>query len=476
MKLFLVFLSALLLVASCTSFESQSNLVEFEKAVTSSQKGEVEKAKVLFRDLCDRKHRASCLVLGEKVPWRANLGIMQGPTTNNQTEFVVSHRDLGDFRAYVLDTDSKKLFSPSNKIEEGRNHSTWSLVRLGFKGLKVGSNYTLFLVTKRGELVDSRQFKTLDITKNKLSFTVLSCMRDDLSGIDKIWKVHRESDPDVVFMIGDNSYLDLNVLDRTIGLEPKVIWDRHQETRNKLPFFFEKNLKPVYGVWDDHDFGVNNGGKDFPYVEASRKIFESFFPMPADHPNLSQGPGLARSVRLGGQQFLFLDNRSYRAKKGDDKRGSHFGDEQTQWLIKQLEFKGRSWLISGGQFFGGYHRFESFQGDHPKDFKNFLALLKKTKRKVLFVSGDRHMSEIMKIPSARLGYNTYEFTSSPVHSGVHPESESKEFNPLAIEKRYGHWNFLLFETKQEKVGATLQIKVTAKGKDGQRFFERKLNL
>jgi alkaline phosphatase D len=37
-------------------------------------------------------------------------------------------------------------------------------------------------------------------------------------------------------------------------------------------------------VWDDHDYGVNDGGGDFPAKEISRKAFLDFFnePMASD--------------------------------------------------------------------------------------------------------------------------------------------------------------------------------------------------
>jgi hypothetical protein len=33
---------------------------------------------------------------------------------------------------------------------------------------------------------------------------------------------------------------------------------------------------PIMAVWDDHDYGVNDGGGDFPAKEISRKAFLHF--------------------------------------------------------------------------------------------------------------------------------------------------------------------------------------------------------
>ena len=53
---------------------------------------------------------------------------------------------------------------------------------------------------------------------------------------------------------------------------------------------YEKNFEkmnlnfPFEAIWDDHDYGVNDGGGDFPAKEISRKAFLDFFnePMASD--------------------------------------------------------------------------------------------------------------------------------------------------------------------------------------------------
>ena len=467
-NLSLFFLTGLLVVFGCTSFESQKNFIEFDKAVQLSQSGELEKAKQRFNKLCEQKNKTSCLIIGKKVGWRANLAIMQGPSFQGQAEFVVSGKSFDGLRAYVQDLKTNSLVSPFRKQDHSRSGSPWSLVRLSFKQLNPENPHRLLLISDQGELVDFREFNLLKKTTG-LKFSVLSCINDKYDDVTGIWTVHKQTNPDAVFMIGDNSYLDLHMKDRVKGMGPDVIWRRHHETRNKVPFFRERKLKPVYAIWDDHDFGINNGGKDFKYLVDSQKIFSLFFPMPDEQANLTKGPGLARVVQLGGQQFVFLDNRSFRDQM------EHFGQEQTQWALKTVKgFKGRTWLISGGQFFGGYHRFESFQGNHGKAFQKFLKSLKKAGRKVLFVSGDRHMSEVMKLPRKYLGFETFEFTSSGIHSSVHPEKESDPKNPYVLDKIQGEWNFIIFDTQVKS--QKLQINLESLGQENQTFFKQSLTL
>ena len=38
----------------------------------------------------------------------------------------------------------------------------------------------------------------------------------------------------------------------------------------------------VVGVWDDHDYGINDGGEEFPLKHETREMFLDFIGEPAD--------------------------------------------------------------------------------------------------------------------------------------------------------------------------------------------------
>lgn len=42
----------------------------------------------------------------------------------------------------------------------------------------------------------------------------------------------------------------------------------------------QKNGTKVIGVWDDHDYGINDGGKDFFLKNITRDIFLDFIKEP----------------------------------------------------------------------------------------------------------------------------------------------------------------------------------------------------
>ena len=444
----------------CTSMEVHSRMRLFDKAVALNLGGKLKEAQSLFKSLCLKKHKASCLLSGEKVAWRAGLSIMQGSTSDKKTHFVVTYKELDNFSAYVVDKDSGQLLSPVKKSKVSRSHSDWSLSNISFAGLSPQKEYYFLIVAESGQLVDYRQFKTLEVKNKSLSFALLSCMRDryKIADMDPIWDSVFTRKPQALFMVGDNVYIDDGIKELLFTVDPSKIWQRHMQTRDRLKAFKKFELIPVFATWDDHDFGVGDGNSQFRYKEESRKIFELFFPMEEEVNFLDRGPGLSRSVKIAGQQFLFLDNRSFRVDSKDPKKQTHFGVEQTAWIMKKVKsFKGVSWLLSGDQFFGGYQPFESYQGSHKQDFKKFLNQLKKLKRKVLFGSGDRHLTELIRVPRSFLGYESYEFTSSPVHSTVYPGALERDKNVHRINGVDGKWNYMILKTSLKRGGLGIKI-------------------
>src|SRR5690606_1447406 len=98
-----------------------------------------------------------------------------------------------------------------------------------------------------------------------------------------------------------------------------------------------------------------------------------------------------------------------------------FSDEQVSWM-KGLRLAKQSFLMTGSQFFGAYLKKDSFEGTYPQAFKNFLVQLGQMPSRFVLASGDIHFSEVMKIESEALGYETYEITSSSIHSLTMPGS------------------------------------------------------
>lgn len=399
---------------------------------------------------------------------------MQGATSSTEAQFVVALPKNEDLQIEVLSTATGKVLLKTIGKPIQYDHSGWKLVQFRLSDLQPARTYQLRLKGSSGNWVDRRLFHTFKINPKNIKIGVVSCARDDLKGFQEIWHQLKKENIETLLMIGDNTYADLGLKGMMSKMTVERLWDRHMETRNKLPFFRWKKLVPVFATWDDHDYGSNNGGRDFSLKQASAKIFSSFFPMKLTTADFSKGPGVSRAMSLGRQRLIFFDNRSFRAPKSAQTARFHFGQEQVNWALKQFRKDSLNWLISGDQFFGGYHPFESFEGTHPKAFKEFKNQVKNIKAPVLFISGDRHLTEIMKISKGMIGHQTYEITSSPIHSSVYDDALEKHKNDLRVGAVDGEWNYVTLDVGTE--GKFHKLKTVSKGLPEKTFFSHSLKI
>lgn len=401
-----------------------------------------------------------------------SLPILQGTTDQTSTIISVMVPAVKNY-SFSVHLDKTMLRSPT-PVEIVHSGFEWKIVNLTLTNLSPGATYTL-KIANQGEIVDERHFKTLAKDLKTPKIAVISCTDDHFSEVQKKqWELVTKQSPDMLFLIGDNVYIDTNGKDRVPVSSENDIWRRYQETRLHLDLYKLKTLIPVYATWDDHDFGQNNGTSNFPFKDHSKEIFQTFFPT-IETKSLQKGPGVSHYFEHNKHHYLFLDDRFFRAEKNQP-NGTHFGKEQEEWLLKIIgKQKGAFWLISGDQFFGGYHTFESYEGDHPDSFKSFLNKLKEKKKIVVFVSGDRHIAELMKIPPSKLGYTTFELTSSGLHAKMFPGSLKDLPNSLAVFNKDGEFNFLMLkpgEASKFKMNADVQFL----GENGRSLYNGELEI
>ncbi len=120
-----------------------------------------------------------------------------------------------------------------------------------------------------------------------------------------------------------------------------------------------------------------------------------------------------------------------------DKRDKvFFGKAQLQWLKDSLLGSNATFkiIVVGNQVTNKMHGNESLYafGHEYDKLMNFLK--REGVPGVIFVSGDRHFTELLKTERGR-DYPLYEFTSSPLSSGTYNTlNESEEFdNPQRVE-------------------------------------------
>jgi alkaline phosphatase D len=199
-------------------------------------------------------------------------------------------------------------------------------------------------------------------------------------------------------------------------------------------------------IWDDHDYGPNDGNASYPLKGETLKLFQRYWPNPAF--GLPDVPGTFGVARYGDVLFFLLDDRYYRSPNrwpdGPDK--TMFGTRQLEWLKQSLLSAPRETLkiVAGGsQLWNREHRFEGWH--HFAAERNAFAewIVAQKIEGLVFLSGDRHFSELLRVerPGA---YPIHEFTSSPLTSRPPAKIDDAERdNPdvvpgtLVLERQFG---------------------------------------
>src|SRR5262249_24558192 len=121
--------------------------------------------------------------------------------------------------------------------------------------------------------------------------------------------------PELYIAMGDNIYADLK---REPGLDEMASMRKKYEKLAALPGW-QRLLKtcPMLVTWDDHDYGKNDAGGDYPHMDESQQIFLDFFNVPKDSPRRTQ-KGVYNSAIIGPPgkrvQVILLDLRYFRSK------------------------------------------------------------------------------------------------------------------------------------------------------------------
>ncbi len=376
--------------------------------------------------------------------WEYDFSVLQLATDEETAQFRILRHTDRDISYRFLDSKGRELawrvldsFTHSSRLKDRFDH-------LIVTGLSVGHDYRLQIIDNAlGKVADERIFSALDTKKANGRFAILSCMHDShdfAAGRSLMWKALADTQPDILFLIGDACYAD----EWSNQTEPSI-WNRFVETRRNLDLYYWKRLIPVLAVWDDHDFGVNNGDTSFKLKHACKQFFEACFGW-SERPAYVRGPGLASYAALFGQKFLLMDDRFFRSPRSASAQ-THWGEVQEEWLFDRLgKEKNPAWIFNGNQFFGGYHKYESFERLHKTQFNRVMKRFANLEAPVAFGTGDVHFSEIMRIEPEILGYETFEFVSSSMHSFPFDVKGGIPANARRIQSTL-EYNFTLFDSQ-----------------------------
>ncbi len=230
---------------------------------------------------------------------------------------------------------------------------------------------------------------------------------------------------------------------------------------------FKNNVK-IIGTWDDHDYGINDGGFENPIKEEAEQLFLNFLDVSKmDKRRNQEGVYYSTIIKkdTNSVKVILLDTRYFRTKLTKDisgkkryipnvyNQGTMLGKTQWKWLENELKTSKADFniIMSSIQFLSTKHGFESW-GNMPHEMDKLKNIILKTNAKnVLILSGDRHIAEISKTNIGKYKYPLLDFTSSGLTHAY--TSFSGEENPCRVSEVIHQINFGLvkFDFKSNRV-------------------------
>ncbi|HZT80453.1 MAG TPA: alkaline phosphatase D family protein [Gemmataceae bacterium] len=243
-----------------------------------------------------------------------------------------------------------------------------------------------------------------------------------------IWGRVVAAKPDLFLFIGDTVYADTTDMD--------VMRAKYKKLAD-LPGW-QKLLStcPVMATWDDHDYGKNDAGAEYPKKKEAQQVFLDFFHEPKDSPRRKQeGVYTAKVFGPPGRrvQVILLDTRYHRSplkkrarpSQGEgpyvantDTSATMLGEAQWKWLEQQLKVPAEVRLLASSiQVVAEDHGYEKWM-NMPRQRERLFNLIRDTGAGgVVILSGDRHLAELSQM-DAGVGYPLYDLTSSGINQAA----------------------------------------------------------
>ena len=275
-----------------------------------------------------------------------------------------------------------------------------------------------------------------------------SCLDQDYP--QPIWQSIKKEDLNYFIFLGDNVYGDT----RYGSLRKmKSAYDKQKKV---LPDFL--NDISIFSIWDDHDFGINDGGADYRFKRRAQELYLDFWEITKDDDRSNrEGIYFSKNEIFFDKKFkfIFLDTRFFRSKLKGKKSNyieniepdaTILGNAQWTWLENELKSDfDFLFIFSSIQIIAKDHRFEKWS-NFPNERAKLFELLEQFNDKTILFSGDRHRAGIYR------KNGIIELTSSSMNK---PGSSFSETDSYLIGKTYPQENYGVLEILEN----TIHIKI-----------------
>jgi alkaline phosphatase D len=272
--------------------------------------------------------------------------------------------------------------------------------------------------------------------------------------------------PELFIFLGDNIYADTS--------DMQVMRAKYAKLQADPGFAKLVQACPILATWDDHDYGVNDGGTDYPKKVESQQIFVDFWNDPPESPRHNRA-GVYDAAVYGPEgkrvQVILLDTRFFRSPlaTGDQQVGGRYvpaadpnltmlGEAQWKWLEEQLLVSADVRIIATSIQLLATASGQETWANLPLERERMLRLIETTKASgVVLISGDRHWSELSVLKET-VPYLIYELTSSSLNQ-LHPRGTPTKNLHRALPTTFHRENYGVIAIDWSKEDPSIRLEI-----------------
>ncbi|KRX05540.1 hypothetical protein PPERSA_12718 [Pseudocohnilembus persalinus] len=238
--------------------------------------------------------------------------------------------------------------------------------------------------------------------EGNIRITFGSCNKYEENQQANIFKTISKQHPDSFVWLGDIAYIDSYWIPYCF-----FWWVPEQDIENMYRKFNSTKNDVAYqqllgtgtrilGIYDDHDYNNNDGGRLNPYKKVMQEMLFNFLDEPMESPR-RKNDILFGSYYFGENKkvkLILLDGRSEKHENSEVNAWDNLGEIQWQMLEEQLNDPNvELFIIASGYVIIPDDKFIIENWFWPSKRK-LLNILKKYKKRTIFLAGDIHYGEI----------------------------------------------------------------------------------
>jgi len=299
-----------------------------------------------------------------------------------------------------------------NSTDENDRCVTWRL-----EGLKPATRYQYSIRSESQTLHEGDDFYFETAPENGVRAHVClafgSCAhRSPLA----LWTQIQERGAQGLVLLGDTPYIDSTNLD--------TARQKHREFLSIPELAAIARHTPVWGTWDDHDFGANDSDGLLKGKEQTRQAFIEYR---ANESFGERDQGIYTKFQYGPVEVFLLDTRWFARTEPspvDPEKPTLLGHRQWDWLRQSLrESTAPFKIVACGMIWDDKENGESDDwGTYAHERAALFDFLGEANISgVLLIGGDIHCSRLLRYKTEeQVGYPIHQMIVSPIHNSTIP--------------------------------------------------------